>query len=110
MGISVDITKSAAESADLVIAQVNDKMPVTHGDSFIDIRDIDYLVPFNEPLREFEAHEGDETIDQIGSYVARLIENESTLELGIGALPQAVCNNLQETGALEFTLKCSVTV
>ncbi|MHA1925336.1 MAG: GNAT family N-acetyltransferase [Candidatus Thorarchaeota archaeon] len=98
MGISVDITKSAAESADLVIAQVNDKMPVTHGDSFIDIRDIDYLVPFNEPLREFESHEGDETIDLIGSYVARLIENESTLELGIGALPQAVCNNLQETG------------
>jgi len=102
MGISVDITKSAAESADLVIAQVNDKMPVTHGDSFIDIRDIDYLVPFNEPLREFEPHKGDETIDLIGSYVARLIENESTLELGIGALPQAVCSNLQETGVRDL--------
>ncbi|MFX1261138.1 MAG: GNAT family N-acetyltransferase [Promethearchaeota archaeon] len=102
LGISVDITKSAAESADLVIAQVNDKMPVTHGDSFIDIKDIDYLVPYNEPLREFMSHEGDETIDLIGSYVARLIENESTLELGIGALPQAVCTNLEETGVKDL--------
>ncbi|MBN2229719.1 MAG: GNAT family N-acetyltransferase [Candidatus Thorarchaeota archaeon] len=98
LGISVDITKGAAESADMVIAQINDRMPVTHGDSFIDIRDLDYLVPFNEPLREFQGDEITETIDLIGSYVARLVENESTLELGIGALPQSVCNNLLETG------------
>ncbi len=98
LGISVDITKSGAESADMVIAQVNDNMPVTHGDSFLNVKDIDYLVPFTEPLREFTAAEGDETITLIGSYVARLIENESTLELGIGALPQAVCSNLPETG------------
>ncbi len=98
LGISVDITKSASESADLVIAQVNEKMPITHGDSFIDVRDIDYLVPYNEPLREFEAAEIDDTIDKIGRYVARLVENESTLELGIGALPQSVCNNLLDTG------------
>ncbi len=98
LGISVDITKSGAESADMVIAQVNDNMPVTHGDSFINVSDIDHLVPYTEPLREFEANEGDETISLIGSYVARLIENESTLELGIGALPQAVCNSLLEIG------------
>jgi acyl-CoA hydrolase/RimJ/RimL family protein N-acetyltransferase len=102
LGISVDITKSAAESADLVIAQVNDTMPITHGDSFFNVRDIDYLVPYNEPLREFEGEPGGETIDQIGAYVARLIENESTLELGIGALPQAVCNSLQETGVQDL--------
>ncbi len=101
-GISVDITKAGAESADMVIAQVNENMPITHGDSFINIRDIDYLVPFNEPLREFESGEGDEQISLIGSYVARLIENESTLELGIGALPQAVCNNLLETGVRDL--------
>ncbi|MEE9541010.1 MAG: acetyl-CoA hydrolase/transferase C-terminal domain-containing protein, partial [Candidatus Thorarchaeota archaeon] len=98
LGIAVDITKSAAESADLVIAQVNSRMPVTHGDSFIQVNDIDYLVPHNEPLREFEAQEVDETTDLIGSFVARLIENGSTLELGIGALPQAVCSSLMETG------------
>ncbi len=102
LGISVDITKSGAESADMIIAQVNENMPITHGDSFINIRDIDYLVPFTEPLREFEAQEADKDIALIGSYVARLIENESTLELGIGALPQAVCNSLQETGVRDL--------
>jgi acyl-CoA hydrolase/RimJ/RimL family protein N-acetyltransferase len=102
LGISVDITKAAAESADIVIAQVNEKMPITHGDSFIDIRDIDYLVPFNEPLREFQGDEITETVDLIGSYVARLVENESTLELGIGALPQSVCNNLLDSGVRDI--------
>jgi acyl-CoA hydrolase/RimJ/RimL family protein N-acetyltransferase len=102
LGISVDITKPAAESAEMVIAQVNDKMPITHGDSFIDIREIDYLVPFNEPLREFQGEEITETVDLIGSYVARLVENESTLELGIGALPQSVCNNLLDSGVRDL--------
>ena len=102
LGISVDITKSAAESADLVIAQVNERMPITHGDSFIDVRDIDFLVPFTEPLREFNADEIDETIDKIGGYVARLVENDSTLELGIGALPQSVCNNLLDSGVRDL--------
>ncbi|MFX1482286.1 MAG: GNAT family N-acetyltransferase [Promethearchaeota archaeon] len=102
LGISVDITKSAAESADLVIAQVNERMPITHGDSFVDIREFDYLVPFNEPLREFKADEITETIDKIGSYVARVVENNSTLELGIGALPQSVCNNLLDTNVRDL--------
>jgi acyl-CoA hydrolase/RimJ/RimL family protein N-acetyltransferase len=101
-GISVDITKAGAESADMVIAQVNENMPVTHGDSFINVQEIDYLVPFTEPLREFQAQEADEQIALIGSYVARLIENESTLELGIGALPQSVCSNLLETGVRDL--------
>ncbi|MGD9394882.1 MAG: GNAT family N-acetyltransferase [Candidatus Thorarchaeota archaeon] len=102
LGISVDITKAAAESADVVIAQVNDRMPITHGDSFVDVRDIDYLVPYDEPLRKFQAAEVTDTIDKIGRYVARLVENESTLELGIGALPQSVCNNLLETGVQDL--------
>jgi acyl-CoA hydrolase/RimJ/RimL family protein N-acetyltransferase len=102
LGISVDITKAASESADIVIAQINEKMPITHGDSFIDIREIDYLVPFNEPLREFQGDEITETVEQIGSFVARLVENESTLELGIGALPQAVCNNLLDSGVQDL--------
>ncbi|MBY8998356.1 MAG: GNAT family N-acetyltransferase [Candidatus Thorarchaeota archaeon] len=102
LGISVDITKSAFESADTVIAQVNNKMPITHGDSFIDIGEIDYLVPYNEPLREFQGDEITETIDKIGGFVARLVENESTLELGIGALPQSVCNNLLESGVRDL--------
>ncbi len=102
LGISVDMTKAGAESADLVIAQVNENMPITHGDSFLSVRDIDYLVPYTEPLREFQADAGDETITKIGEYVARLIENESTLELGIGALPQAVADSLLETGVQDL--------
>jgi acyl-CoA hydrolase/GNAT superfamily N-acetyltransferase len=102
LGISVDINKSAAESADIVIAQVNHNMPITHGDSFLNVRDIDYLVPHDEPLLEFHAPEGDETIELIGKYVARLVENESTLELGIGALPQAVANSLLDTGVKDL--------
>jgi acyl-CoA hydrolase/RimJ/RimL family protein N-acetyltransferase len=102
MGIAVDITKSGAESADLVIAQVNENMPATHGDSYINVKDMDHLVPFNEPLREFQADEADEDIKLIGSYCARLIENDSTLELGIGALPQAVAESLLEIGAQDL--------
>ncbi len=102
LGISVDITKSASESADIVIAQVNEKMPITHGDSFIDVREIDFLVPKNEPLRELQPVEVTDTIDKIGRYVARIVENESTLELGIGALPQSVCSNLLETGVQDL--------
>ncbi|RLI48620.1 MAG: 4-hydroxybutyrate CoA-transferase [Candidatus Thorarchaeota archaeon] len=102
LGISVDITKSAAETADMVIAQVNERMPLTHGDTFINVRDIDYLVPYTEPIVEFHPPEPDETIRQIGLYVARLVENESTLELGIGALPQAVCTSLLETGVRDL--------
>ncbi|MHA1935714.1 MAG: GNAT family N-acetyltransferase [Candidatus Thorarchaeota archaeon] len=102
LGISVDITKSGAESADTVIAQVNDRMPWTHGDSFINVRDIDYLVQHNEPLHVFENDDIDDTTIKIGRNVAKLVENESTLELGIGALPQAVCANLQETGVRDL--------
>ncbi|MFW9927362.1 MAG: hypothetical protein ACFFDM_11465, partial [Candidatus Thorarchaeota archaeon] len=53
LGISVDVTKTGVNQADLVIAQVNENMPVTHGDSYVDVRDIDYLVPYTEPLLEF---------------------------------------------------------
>jgi acyl-CoA hydrolase/RimJ/RimL family protein N-acetyltransferase len=97
LGISVDITKSAAEHADLVIAQVNENMPVTHGDSFFHLRDINHLVCHNEPIREFEAEEPDEKSDLIGSYVARLIENDSTIELGVGKLQRAVVKHLMNS-------------
>ncbi|MFX0107882.1 MAG: GNAT family N-acetyltransferase [Candidatus Hodarchaeota archaeon] len=102
LGISVDITKTGAENADLVIAQVNERMPVTQGDSFIHTRDIDYLVPFTEPLLEFEAPDVSERTAQIGAYAARLIENESTLELGIGTIAKAVTKTLIESGVSDL--------
>ncbi|MDF1539335.1 MAG: GNAT family N-acetyltransferase [Candidatus Thorarchaeota archaeon] len=98
LGISVDITKVGAECADLVIAQVNENMPVTHGESYLNVKDIDFLVPFNEPLVEFEEPEVSERTALIGKYAARLIENESTLEMGIGTIARAITDNLIENG------------
>ncbi len=89
LGISVDIVKSAAENAALVIAQVNPQMPRTHGDSLVDINDIDWLVPVDEPLIEFQTVEPDDLTRKIGEYVAALVDDGSTVELGIGRIPHA---------------------
>ncbi|RMI06830.1 MAG: GNAT family N-acetyltransferase [Calditrichaeota bacterium] len=89
-GVSVDVVKSAAESAELVIAEVNPNMPRTLGDSFIHVSQIDFLVEHNAPLLESIPAEPDEVAMQIGRHVARLIENGSTLQVGIGAIPNAV--------------------
>ncbi len=89
-GISVDIVKSAAENASLVIAQINPQMPRTFGDSLISANDIDFMVPTDVPLLEVVLDEPNDITKKIGEYVAALVENGSTLELGIGRIPQAV--------------------
>ena len=94
LGISVDVTKAGINNADLVIAQVNENMPVTLGDSYVSVRDIDYLVPFNEPLLEFESPTITERSRKIGEYAAKLIENESTISIGIDAISTAVTESL----------------
>ena len=94
LGVSVDIVKTAAANASLVIAQVNPQMPWTAGESEIDILDIDILVPCDEPLHEYPHIEPDELTGQIGEYVAALVEDGSTLELGIGGIPHSVLKNL----------------
>lgn len=98
LGISVDITRTGALSADLVIAQVNEKMPVTYGDSFLHIREIDCLVPYTEPLIEFDSPEVSERTRLIGEFAARIIENDSTIEMGIGTIGKAVAENLMTYG------------
>jgi acyl-CoA hydrolase/GNAT superfamily N-acetyltransferase len=102
LGISVDITKTGAENADIVIAQVNDRMPVTHGDSYLHLKEIDYLVPFSEPLREFESPQVSELKNRIGGYAARLVENESTIEVGIGTIAKAVTTSLIDSGTKDL--------
>lgn len=95
LGISVDIVKSAAENASLVIAQVNPAMPRTHGDSSLHVYDIDCLVPSERPVLEVSyAEETDET-RQIAEYVAALVEDGSTLELGIGSIPHSLLGFLE---------------
>jgi len=95
LGISVDIVKSAAENASMVIAQVNPQMPYTRGDTQIHIHDMDVLVPVDEPLIETLPAEIDEVTSRIGENVAALIESGSTIELGIGHIPQAVAGFLK---------------
>jgi len=90
LGISVDIVKSAAENAGLVIAQVNPRMPRTRGDSSIHVHDMDVLVPVDAPLLEGVPPEPTEITRKICENVAALIEDGSTVGMGIGRIPQAV--------------------
>ncbi|MHA1289253.1 MAG: acetyl-CoA hydrolase/transferase family protein, partial [Candidatus Thorarchaeota archaeon] len=94
LGISVDVTKSGVDNADLVIAQVNENMPVTQGNSYVSVSDIDYLVPHTEPLLEFESPKLSERSKKIGEYAAKLIENESTISIGIDGISTAVIDSL----------------
>jgi acyl-CoA hydrolase/GNAT superfamily N-acetyltransferase len=96
MGVSVDIVKAAAENASLVIAQVNSSMPHTQGDGFIHLKDVDFIVPFDEPLLEYEAAADTETARRIAGYVSRLIEDGDTLQVGYGSLPNAILSNLDQ--------------
>lgn len=96
LGISVDIVKSAAENAGLVVAQVNPQMPRTLGDSFLSVNDLDVLVPVDEPLFEVKQAEPTEVTRRIGEYIAALIEDGSTVEFGIGSIPQAVLEFLKD--------------
>ena len=96
LGISVDIVKSAAENASLVIAQVNPQMPRTLGDSSLHVYDIDFLVPTDVPLVELEVPRSDDVTRRIGEYVAALVDDGSTMELGIGRISQAVLEFLKD--------------
>ncbi|MBI3794718.1 MAG: GNAT family N-acetyltransferase [Nitrospinae bacterium] len=94
-GVAVDIVKSAAENATTVIAQVNPNMPRTLGDSFINIFDIDVLVPCEEPLIEMPDVKATEVSQKIGEFVSSLVEDGSTIELGIGKIPHSVAMSLK---------------
>ena len=90
LGVSVDIVKSAAENASLVIAPVNPMMPKTLGDSFLDIYDLDILVPAASPIIERESTAVSADTRRIGEHIAALIEDGSTIEFGIGRIPHAL--------------------
>ena len=96
LGVSVDIVRSAAENASLVIAQVNPRMPRTLGDSLMHVHDIDILVPVDTPILEVHAPKPDDTTRRIGENIASLIDDGSTVEFGIGQIPQAVVEYLRD--------------
>jgi acyl-CoA hydrolase/GNAT superfamily N-acetyltransferase len=97
LGVSVDITRSAMEHAHLVIAQVNSSMPRTWGDSFVHVDEIDFLVPQDEALVETMTYLEDNQISmRIGHFVAQLVEDGATLQIGFGHLPNAILRYLDQ--------------
>ncbi|MDP7417874.1 MAG: acetyl-CoA hydrolase, partial [Desulfobacterales bacterium] len=90
LGVSVDITLSAALSADLVIAQVNPKMPRVLGRSFIHVNDVDVFVEYEEALITIGEHPELESANIIARHIARLIDDGSTMQISLGATPQAI--------------------
>ncbi len=95
-GVSTDIVKAAAESARIVVAEVNARMPRVLGDCFIHVRDIDHLVASDVALPEAPQGEPDELSRRIGRHIANLVEDGATLQLGIGTIPDAVLHFLTE--------------
>jgi len=96
LGISVDIVKAAIESASLVIAQVNANMPRVHGEGFLHIKDVDFIIPHDEPLLEYAANPDDTVSQRIGKYVSKLVQDGDTIQVGYGSIPNAILSNLHE--------------
>ncbi|KUK44853.1 MAG: GNAT family N-acetyltransferase [Methanothrix sp.] len=96
LGISVDIVKAATQKASLIVAQINSHMPRTQGDGFININDVDFIISHDEPLLEYTLEDPGDIIKSIGKYVARIVEDESTLQVGYGIIPNAVVSYLGE--------------
>ncbi len=96
LGIAVDVAKEAIEAAGTVIAQINPAMPITLGDSFIHIDDVDALIEHEEPLLEVARPLLTETELAIGRNIARLIEDGSTIHTGLGHLPAATLQCLKD--------------
>ncbi len=101
-GIDVGTIKTPAEKSRTIIAQVNNCMPRTLGDSFIHVNKLKYIVEFDEPMQELPQVDPDitpemiEIYNQIGCHIATLIEDGSTLQMGIGAIPDAVLKYLKD--------------
>jgi 4-hydroxybutyrate CoA-transferase len=92
LGVEVGLTKSAAESAKVIIAEVNEQMPRTLGDSFIHVSRLTHIVPVNYPIPEHKmtAEGTSDIIEKIAGHVASLIPDGATMQLGIGSIPDAV--------------------
>jgi 4-hydroxybutyrate CoA-transferase len=94
LGVSIEATLAAIEVADTVIAQINPQMPRTHGDGTIHINQISSYCVCDEPIQEYMPHKLSSIEMDIGKHVAAIIEDRATLQMGIGAIPDAVLNYL----------------
>jgi acyl-CoA hydrolase len=94
LGVSVEASVAAIENAKIVIAQVNPQMPRTFGDGIIHISELNYLVEVDVPIYSHEIEPFSEAEDKIGSHIASLIDDRSTLQMGIGSIPNAALSKL----------------
>ena len=94
LGVSVEAILAVITNAKHVIAQINDQMPRVHGEGLIHISELDTFVEFSEPLHEFEVSEPTKIESKIGDFIAGLIDDRSTLQMGIGSIPNAVLSRL----------------
>ncbi len=95
-GVEVGVTKTAAQAAKRVIAEINPRMPRALGDSFIHISKLHTIVPVDYPLPEVNMASADEITERIADHVASLIPDGATLQTGIGAIPDAVLRRLKD--------------
>ena len=96
LGISVDIVRAAVDSATIVICQPNVNMPRTHGDTFVHIDDVDFILPRDEPLLEYDTDVADDVGQRIGVYVSQLVDDGATIQVGYGKIPNAILSNLKD--------------
>lgn len=100
LGISVEATAAACEVADKIIAHINPNMPRTHGDSFINFRDIDYAYVEEAPLITVEPRACSDVEQRIGEIVASQVKDGDCLQMGIGAIPDAALSHLKDRRSL----------
>ena len=101
LGISVDVTMAAAQAANFVIAQVNSRMPRVMGKSFIHVNDVDLVVEYEEELLAIPpAKASTKAAQMIGNHVAKLVEDGSTMQIGLDAVSQATVQTLSNKNDL----------
>jgi acyl-CoA hydrolase/GNAT superfamily N-acetyltransferase len=100
LGVSVDVTLAAANSADIVIAQVNPRMPRVLGQSFIHMNDVDIIVEHEEDVISVLPQTQSDATSRIGEHIGRLIEDGATLQIGLDAASKAALNALSDKNDL----------
>jgi 4-hydroxybutyrate CoA-transferase len=97
-GVEVGLTKSAAESARIIIAEVNQQMPRTLGDSFIHVSKFNQIIPVDYPLPQVSMEQSDRSavVEKIAAHIAGLIPDGATMQMGIGSIPNAVLKYLYQ--------------
>jgi len=94
-GVECLASKAAAESAKIVVVEVNNKMPRTLGDSFIHVSQVDKIVEISRELPELSVKKFTSVEEKIGQYIAELVEDGSTIQLGIGGIPNAALKSME---------------